>query len=252
MAGCEACGVTGVGCVAGTVQRGRVGTRSPLGSQRESRSFGGEGVNYQVSFAVGVMKLVRTLVLLLPSFGFAVGFNSPPYPSSSPPYPGIYPGPLPAYPSGPDLAYPPPSVPSPPVTACTITAGTYRLDAYDLAKTEHISLRELVFYMHVSNVGMITMRAKLKPKRGREEQFVVMPYSTSSDLMNVCSGTDFSFFFRGINVYGKTLSGNFAGRMSGGKLVVDGWAERFDAAYNSKVTVNLTGHAFEFVYPYLQ
>ena len=204
------------------------------------------------------MKLVRTLALLLPSFGFAAGFNSPPYPGSSPPYPGSsppYPGlypPLPAYPSGPDLVYPPPSVPSTPVTACTITAGTYRFDAYDLAKTEHISLRELVFYMHVSNVGMITMRAKLKPKRGREEQFVVMPYSTSSDLMNVCSGTDFSFFFRGINVYGKTLSGNFAGRMSGGKLVVDGWVERFDAAYNSKVTVNLTGHAFEFVYPYLQ
>jgi|GEM_PF-4383138 len=191
------------------------------------------------------MKLVRTLVLLLPSFAFAdyAGFNAPPYPN-------IYP-PLPAYPPAPDLAYPPPSM-LPPITACAITAGTYRLDVQDLARTEHISLREMVFYLHVSNVGMITMRAKLKPKRGREEQFVIMPYSTSSDLMNVCSGTDLSFFFRGINVYGKTLSGNISGRMSGGKLVIDGWVERFDAAYSSKVTVNLAGHGFEFVYPYLQ
>lgn len=189
------------------------------------------------------MKLVRTLVFLLPSFGFAdyIGFQSSPYPD-------LYP-PLPVYP--PEQPYPMPSAPSP-ITACQIFAGTYRFNAYDLAKTERISLKELVFYLHVSNAGMMTMRVKLKPERGREEQYVVMPYSTSLDLMNVCSGSDFSFFFRGINVYGKTLSGDLSGRMSGGKLVVNGWAERYDASYNSRVTVNLTGHGFEFVYPYLQ
>lgn len=190
------------------------------------------------------MKLVRTLVFLLPSFGVAdfAGFNSPPYPDYYPPFPPI---------NRPDLAYPPPSAPTA-ITACRIVAGTYRLNAYDVAKTERISLQKLVFYLHVSDAGMMTMRAKLKPKRGREEQFVVMPYSTGSDLMNVCSGTDFSFFFRGINVYGKTLGGNLSGRLSGGKLLVDGWVERFDASYNSRVTVNLEGHGFDFVYPYLQ
>ena len=186
------------------------------------------------------MKLVRTLVFLLPSLGFAVGFDSPPYSN-------LYP-PVPAYP--PEPPYPMQLAPSP-LTACQIIAGTYRFNAQDLAKTERISLQALVFYLHVSDAGMMTLRVKLKPKRGREEQYVVMPYSTSADLMNVCSGGDFSFFLRGINVYGKTLSGNLSGRMSAGKLVVDGWAERYDASYNSKVTVNLAGQGFEFVYPYL-
>ena len=190
------------------------------------------------------MKLVRTLVFLLPSFGVAdfAGFNSPPYPDYYPPLPPI---------NRPDLAYPPPSAPMA-ITACRIVAGTYRFDAHEVARVERISLQKLVFYLHVSDAGMVVMRARLKPKRGREEQFVVMPYSTGSDLMNVCSGTDFSFFFRGINVYGKTLGGNLSGRLSGGKLLVDGWVERFDASYNSRVTVNLEGHGFDFVYPYLQ
>ncbi|WP_066014244.1 hypothetical protein [Endozoicomonas atrinae] len=144
------------------------------------------------------------------------------------------------------------------ITACQIPAGTYRFDAYSISKTEKLWLSKLVLYLHVSNAGMMVMRLKLKPRAGREEQYVVIPYSSNADLVNVCSGANFSFFFKGINVYGKTLTGNLAGHLirDGSKnnyhITADGWMERYDTSYNSKVTINLTGQQFDFVYPYIK
>ena len=222
-------------------------------------------------YGCDIMKLHKLIIFLLPSiaFGEPIGFerfNPPPYtdvpahlhperplypPSHDHSYRGYRSEPVPAY-SQPMYAD------SSPVTACKIPAGTYRFDAYSISKTEKIWLYKLVLYLHVSNSGMMVMRLKLKPRRGREEQFVVIPYSSNADLVNVCSGVNFSFFFKGINVYGKTLTGNLSGHLTndGSKnnyhITADGWMERYDASYNSKVTINLTGQQFEFVYPYIK
>lgn len=217
------------------------------------------------------MKLYQFIILLLPSIvlGKPIGierFNPPPYPE------------VPAHPQPEGPLYPPPQdylyrgyrtepapVYTPPMspdlssfTACQIPAGTYRFDAYRIAKTENLWLSELVLYLHISHAGIMVMRFRLKPTGGREEQYVVIPYSSNADLVNVCSGVNFSFFFKGINVYGKTLSGNLAGHLTrdGSKnnyhITADGWMERYDASYNSKVTINLTGQQFDFVYPYIK
>lgn len=221
------------------------------------------------------MKRYIWLFFLFPSiaFGESIGFerfNPPPYPDNPAKlYPELPHYPPPAY----DYSYagyrkeqqpappympPPVYVDAPPITACKIPAGTYRFDAQDIAVTEKISLSKLILYLHVSNSGIMVMRMKLKPKRGREEHFIVIPYSTNADLANVCSGIYFSFFFNGVNVYGKTLTGNLSGHLGNDNtqknfhLTADGWMERYDASYSSKVTINMTGQKFDFSYPYLK
>ncbi|MBO9492994.1 hypothetical protein J7438_02665 [Thalassotalea sp. G20_0] len=217
------------------------------------------------------MKLYQLIILLLPSIvlGKPIGlerFTPPPYPE------------VPAHPQPEGPLYPPPQdylyhgyrtdlapAYTPPMspdlssfTACQIPAGTYRFDAYSIAKTEKLWLSELVLYLHISHAGIMVMRCRLKPRGGREEQYVVIPYSSNADLVNVCSGVNFSFFFKGINVYGKTLNGNLSGHLSrdGSKnnyhITADGWMERYDTSYNSRVTINLTGQQFDFVYPYIK
>lgn len=214
------------------------------------------------------MKFCKFIILLFPSivFGEPIGFewfNSPPYPDVPahphpeqplypPSYDHSYRGRVESTPTYTPLMYSDPL----PVTACKIPAGIYRLDAHSISKTERIWLSESVLYLHFSNSGMMVMRLKLKPRGGREELYVVMPYSSNADLVNVCSGENFSFFFKGVNVHGKTLSGNLSGYLISNDgennyhIIADGWMERHDSSYNSRVTINLTGLKFVFIYPY--
>ncbi|MFK0571688.1 hypothetical protein [Endozoicomonas sp.] len=217
------------------------------------------------------MKFLKVILFLLPSIalGEPIGFewfNPPPYPDV-PAHPHSEP---PSYPPSQDYSYrgyrsePVPAhtqhvySDASPVTACKIPAGTYRFDAYSISKTEKIWISKLVLYLHVSDSGLMVMRLKLKPRSGREEQYVVVPYGHSADLVNVCSGVNFSFFFKGINVYGKTLTGNLSGYLTTGgsknsyHLTTDGWMERYDASHSSKVTINLASQQFEYIYPYIK
>ena len=164
----------------------------------------------------------------------------------SPPYPVV-----PAHPQPPNHFYPS-------VTSCTIPAGVYRIDMTNRVRVDKISVSKLTLYLHVSNAGLIAFRVKLKPKSGRVEEYLVMPYSSSSDLVNVCDRMSFTFFFNNINVYGKTLSGTLAGYYVGNNrggehyIATKGRIERVDSSYGSRVAVELSASNFSFVYPYLR
>lgn len=218
------------------------------------------------------MKLLKIILILLSSIalGGNIGFeafNPPPYPTRPAhlhPEPALYP-PLPQnnpysrYPVDPPPAYTTPvHLDSSPITACRIPAGTYRFDAYDLAISENITVSKLVIYLTVNDAGIMAMRLKLKPKRGREEQYLAIPYHRNFDLTNVCNGINFSFPVERISVYGKTLSGHISGHLttSDGRgnihLSIDGLLERYDASWNSKVTISLAGQKFEYIYSYVK
>lgn len=202
------------------------------------------------------MKFLKIVFLLFPSFALAAGigfeaYNPPPYPSAPPMYP-----PLP-YPAEPPPAYTPSDFT--PITSCSISPGTYRFDAYSQVVADNIRVDKIVVYLTVNDAGLMSLRLKLKPKRGREEQYLVIPYRNYSDLSNVCSGVNFNFRFDRISVYGKTLSGYISGHMtsSGSRgnvhLSVDGLLERRDtSSWNSTATISLSNQKFEYVYSYMK
>lgn len=175
-------------------------------------------------------------VSLAPSLVMAWGFDStPPYPEYD--------------------TMPQPQAYAPPLAPCNIPAGTFRLDAKEIAARKNISINKLILKLHINHGGLVTLTFQLKPD-GREELYVVNPYGNTVDLANICSSNHLNFYFNNINLYGKKLSGEiFAEFIRTGRadyLNVRGYVERYDRSWDSGVRVNLNNHRMDFAYPYTE
>ncbi|OED41258.1 hypothetical protein ACH42_14400 [Endozoicomonas sp. (ex Bugula neritina AB1)] len=186
------------------------------------------------------MKYFLGIVFFIPAIVFAYGFYDLPYPQCD-----TMPQPQPQ---------PQPQYYAPFLTPCSIPAGTYRFDAKNVATKIGIAIRKLVLKIHVNYGGMMVLTLQLKPG-GREELYVVNPYGQTVDMNNICNGYYFSFWFKDINLYGKTLSGHITGDFFGsdrtGYLKVRGEVKRVDnSSWQSIVTIGLSNSHMNFVYPY--
>ena len=166
----------------------------------------------------------------------ALGFDS------SPPYPEYD-------------TMPRPQAYAPLLTACNIPAGTFRLDAKEIAARKNIIINKLILKLHINHGGLVTLTVQLKPD-GREELYVVNPYGNTVDLANICTASHLNFYFNNINLYGKTLSGQISadfirtGRTD--YLKVRGYVERYDRLWDSGVKIDLNNHHMTFVYPHTE
>ena len=179
------------------------------------------------------MKSPVPLMLFAPSITLALGFDNSP-----PPYPEYD-------------TMPRPQMYASPLTSCAIPAGTFRLEAKDIAAKKNITIFKLVLKIHINHGGLVTLTFQLRPD-GREELYVVNPYGNTVDLENICTSNHLNFYFHGINLYGKKLSGKISAEFTRNRLVVRGYVERYDHIHDSVVRIDLNNHYMDFVYPYTE